>query len=514
MSGLTNRSVEVATLVAILGFPPTVAAGQGVVRGTVADGEGAGISQVLVAVGSTGRRALTAGDGTFVISAVPAGQYEVVFVKAGFARRVVAVQIPVDAPADVDLGLITLRRGNRVEVQFTGTVVDDATGDPVPETAVTIDGSASGLTDDDGKFAIRVPVDDPSRPLPLVARRIGYVALEGTVRIPPGQAAIDVRLSLEPRPVELAEIVVEGESRLVPAHMRGFYQRQNMGIGTFFTEEQIAKINPTVVTDLLRRVPGLEVIYSGAVGVLDEPVYRFSSSGRRVVGVNEDTGVTDYQGCDAALLYIDGVRVTPLSFGLLLQDPGRLAGIEAYRGTMTPPQFDAADAEGNTGCGAIVAWTKSGLPNETGSPVVLNAFFGNTLGTSARSGPRMGANLVFGFIGPVELSPGFAMLPDVGAAEALDAASGWQALLNLRVRPLGSDSPWYVGGGLTVIKVTHTVAVPADEFGAKTYPMALTGFEAVLGPVRPFAEFHVVDVAHPGNADANLFVGVGIRLGG
>lgn len=507
----TPRFAVATALAAAITFPLAAGAGQGVLRGTVADSGGGGVAQVLVTVGGTGRRALTGTDGSFVVNAVPAGRHDVTFVKAGFVHRSVTVQVRDGTP--VDLGLITLRRGAGGDLEFTGLVVDEQTDSPVPGAAVTIDGSISGVTDGDGRFVLRGRPTDASRPLPLVAQRIGYRRLEGTLRIPEGQPTIDLRIVLEPQAVELAEIVVEGESRLVPRHMRGFFERRNSGLGTFFTEDEIAAINPSEVPDLLRRVPGLEVIYTGAIGVVDEPVYRFSSSGRRAVGVDEVTGVVDYQGCETALLYIDGVRVSARSFSLLLEDPGRLAGVEAYRGTMTPPQFDGADAEGNTGCGAIVAWTGSGRSEDPRSPVLLNAFYGATLRSTGRSGPRLGANLVFRFIGAVDLVPGFAVLPAVDSPAAADDASGWQFSLNLRGRPLGRESPWYVGGGLSVIKVNHTVVVSADAFGVKAYPMVLTGVEAVVGPARPFAEFQLVDVLHLRRADATVHAGVGIRLG-
>ncbi len=466
-------------------------------RGTVVNDEGSPVHQALVAVQELGLRTLTAQDGTFAIVGIPTGMHEILIAKAGYPNKIVQLVVRASSPSVTDLRTITLSAAvtQGGVLSFVGTVIDEKSGEPVPAATVSIGETVSTSTDATGTFSISLIVNDPARAIPVRAERIGYLALQGSVDVAEGEQEITLRLALEPSPIELSEIIVEGKNRLIPSYMVGFYERRRLNNGTFFTAEEIEKLNPPRTSELLRRVAGLDVIESGAQARSEQPTYSYSSGG--------------FLGCPEANLFVDGVRVLPQSFGLMVQ-PDRLAGIEVYRGAGTPAQFDLINrADGSSGCGAIVAWTKPIELEKGPAPITLGAYFGNSLGSSQRSGQRYGGHIVLKFVGPVELVPGFGTISEVGG----QSGSAWQLLVNLRARPLGALSPLYIGGGFTVISRPFEGGTRA-AVGAKAYPMGLTGIQATLGNLQPFAELHVVDLTQPSAADINLLFGVGVRIGG
>ena len=85
---------------------------------------------------------------------------------------------------------------------ITGTILDAADGKPLPGAGVTVKGgTASVITDGDGKFTISVPDDNAV----LIIRYVGYVAQEITVG---SRTKIEVRL--EGTAESLNQVVVVG----------------------------------------------------------------------------------------------------------------------------------------------------------------------------------------------------------------------------------------------------------------------------------------------------------------
>jgi hypothetical protein len=120
---------------------------------------------------------------------------------------------------------------------------------------------------------------------------------------------------------------------------------------------------------------------------------------------------------------------------------------------------------------------------------------------------RVGGQLAIDLFGPVDLYLGFNVIFDVPVGD-----DGSQMLLNVRLWPLGRQSPWYVGGGLTRIKMDAANGEPAS-MGATTYPILLAGVSPKVRRLRPFAELHLVDVAHPRDTNVILAMGLSIRIG-
>ncbi len=65
---------------------------------------------------------------------------------------------------------------------------------------------------------------------------------------------------------------------------------------------------------------------------------------------------------------------------------------------------------------------------------------------------------------------------------------------------------------MTRIKMDAANGEPAS-MGATTYPMLLAGVSPRVQRLRPFAELHLVDVAHPRDTEVILAMGLSIRVG-
>lgn len=161
-------------------------------------------------------------------------------------------------------------------------------------------------------------------------RFLGYAAARAQVTVSAGrESVVNFRLPLEP--VRLAEVRVR--SRRTRLAGTGFHQRKANGNGTFFTRDEIERMRPRTLSDVMRRVPGASVFSTGS---------GWSSAnfrgGRRSCPVQ---------------FYVDGTFTSGM-----LMDEVRAEDVEAleiYRGAATlPPEFN----KGSAMCGAIVIWTR------------------------------------------------------------------------------------------------------------------------------------------------------------
>ena len=111
---------------------------------------------------------------------------------------------------------------------------------------------------------------------------------------------------------------------------------------------------------------------------------------------------------------------------------------------------------------------------------------------------RLGVQYLVTWFGPLEFYPAFELFLDQPAEEPF-----WQALLNVRVRPLGQDgakSVWYVGGG---------AVLRASEIQSAL----LSGVEVRVRQLRPFIEvrYHGKNIVN-GDGAPDFIVGVTFPL--
>jgi hypothetical protein len=207
----------------------------------------------------------------------------------------------------------TTNAGSRVEVVGTDVVV---------------------LTNEKGEFTLR---NLPSGSQVLLARHLGW-----------GANAVPVDLSSrEPKQVtiKLAKYVAVIEPVVVTARRMagldkvGFTQRKKSGAGYYLDPEQIQRMRPTVLTDILRQVPGLRVSYTNEGEV-----------------VSSSRGVSSLAASGCVRYFVDGMEWQSAQPGDINQfvNGSEIVGAEIYQGTTAPAQY----SRGMGDCTTIVLWTK------------------------------------------------------------------------------------------------------------------------------------------------------------
>jgi protocatechuate 3,4-dioxygenase beta subunit len=170
------------------GTPPELAlTPAGFLAGTVVDEDGSPVARAEVLVYPAGSddeaaRARTGSDGSFRLSGLPAGWFDLEARRRGYLSfRIPGMELRPDSPAD--LGALVLTRGRRLEGRAIGPL-----GEPVEgaEVWVVPDGTARGrvwaafeeagaaaVTDQDGRFVLQGL--NPRKTLDLDVCRPGYI---------------------------------------------------------------------------------------------------------------------------------------------------------------------------------------------------------------------------------------------------------------------------------------------------------------------------------------------------
>jgi len=232
-----------------------------------------------------------------------------------------------------------------------GRLVDDATGGPIASATVTLLGVDGGtvrgmVTDADGAFHFE-PGTGRFR---LRAERIGYRTTESPMLDLWRGDVVDVELRMSTEAVLLAPLTVTATSRgrIRNRNLDGFYARRDRGRGRFFTPDDVERIRPVYLTNLLQITPGIEMTYR---------------STRPEVWMRQ--GVRPCM----PMLYVDGhpLRLHP---GFSVDDwviGSSVRALEVYRSYEVPIDLPAF-----TGCGAVVVWTEFGV-GLAGGPAVPQA---------------------------------------------------------------------------------------------------------------------------------------------
>jgi hypothetical protein len=217
-----------------------------------------------------------------------------------------------------------------------GHLIDAETRAPIDAAAIQLVGRDSAsvdaaTTDSAGYFQVAAAESGNYR---LIARRIGYPATTSDpLRLADGDT-LQVEFRISAGAVLLDPVVVTGRRRRPPPDIEQFYQRAERKIfGTFMTREEIEQAHAVRVSDLLRRIPGVQLV----------PV-RYGVTGVRI------------RGC-APMLIVDGIqaRFEPSIDNLVV--PMELEGLEVYRSpSHVPVQYGGLRGS----CGAIMVWTKRG----------------------------------------------------------------------------------------------------------------------------------------------------------
>lgn len=238
--------------------------------------------------------------------------------------------------------------------QALGTLTGVVTGaDAVPLALARIRVLGSELvvlTRTDGRFEV-AGVSPGSRSLEV--RMLGYARVLVPVVVVAGETLhVPVTLAIEAVPLKAVEIEGAAVAAISPA-LRGFEERRARGTGHFFTRQEIARMQPRVFTDVLRRVPGVRLVPATRAYGNDD-----------IVRMERSTGITGARACPV-LFYVNGTPF-PVTGDLpinLYIAPEDIVAIEIYSGTSSiPPEFHSSMH--NARCGVIVIWTRIGDKGE------------------------------------------------------------------------------------------------------------------------------------------------------
>ena len=250
--------------------------------------------------------------------------------------------------------------------------VTDTLGVPLPFCFVRLENAPSAmLCDSTGHFRLTGLSHDL---MTFEVRRLGYVPGRFTAMVV--SDSMQFRIQLVPvrtilRPIRVTAPAAPDFSPWLTEH--GFYRRMREGLtGMFITPEELERLKPQRVTQILQDRPGIKVTRTEAVGSEPIPLVwgrNFCLLNVFVDGI-EITGVYDmYAGKRRGGVSFYGSpgfrqlgagdiptsRITGLGIDAFLQ-PHMIAAMEIYpSGPLTPIEFRTTNE-----CGAIVIWTQVG----------------------------------------------------------------------------------------------------------------------------------------------------------
>jgi iron complex outermembrane receptor protein len=249
-------------------------------------------------------------------------------------------------PILVPVALLAILLSTQVAAQEQGILrgsVATAARTPLPQAHISVVGTTiRAVADTDGTFRIAaLPVGAQT----VEVRLIGYTTTSLPVFIESGKEA-ELQVTLSSIPV-LNAVKITGADTIILPEMREFMLRKARGNGTFLTRDEIDRMEARVLTDVLRRVPGMKLsTREGSFG----SIYTVQSA--RTEGLNGG------RGCPM-LFYVNGV---PFSVSSELEinhyvAPNDVAAMEIYTGaSQIPAQFNSITL--NAHCGVIVIWTR------------------------------------------------------------------------------------------------------------------------------------------------------------
>lgn len=226
----------------------------------------------------------------------------------------------------------------------TGTVTA-ANKIAIPQARVRLVGTTlAAVTQADGTFEVtQVPVG----PGTIEVMMIGYTPKRIAISIRPGET-LNLKLSLDPLALETVTVTADPNFF---AGMGAFEERKARGSGRYFTREDILRMQPRQLTDVLRRVPGMQIGSGREAFSGGNPT---AQSGRNISGSNAHPCVMTY--------YVNGSPF-PLSGDISINHyvaADDVAAIEVYSGSsQIPPEFNSSIY--GSRCGVVAIWTRTSL---------------------------------------------------------------------------------------------------------------------------------------------------------
>ena len=276
----------------------------------------------------------TDGSGGFRICGLPNSMQATLQARRGGS---VTAEVPIaigDSETELFLRTLLLSRadsGTKVgNATVTGRVILEGSATNAGSRVEVVGTGVVALTNEKGEFTLR---NLPSGSHVLLARHLGFGASTVPVDLSAREPKqVTIRL---PKFVAIIDPVVVTARRSAGLDKVGFTQRKKSGSGYYLDPEQIQRMRPNFLTDILRQVPGLRISYT--------PQGEVISSSR---------GVTS--GC--VQYFVDEMPWQSAMPGDInnFVNGSEVVGVEVYQGSNTPAQY----SRGMRDCATIVLWTK------------------------------------------------------------------------------------------------------------------------------------------------------------
>jgi TonB family protein len=212
-------------------------------------------------------------------------------------------------------------------------VVTDSVGNALLGATVSVAGSLSATTDEEGQFRITGVVPGA---VEIRARRLGFVPTVQHTRIAPYEMVHRVALRMAPLPTTLRPVLVRADRVEYSGRLAGYYERlHRRHIGQFISREEIDRKQHRSLSRLLAQLPGVNALQLRSGG-----------------GVVRMRG----QRC-RPLVWIDGVPMPAGEVDLDAFPVNTLHGIEVYLGGTTAP-LAYTSPQNRSSCGTILLWSR------------------------------------------------------------------------------------------------------------------------------------------------------------
>jgi carboxypeptidase family protein/TonB-dependent receptor-like protein len=249
--------------------------------------------------------------------------------------------------AIIALAASVAKLGAQTAGTVLGTVTATNDGAPLPFAQVSVMGTKiTAFTASDGGFVI---TEVPAGTRVLQFRLAGFKGIMMAVNVTSGDTAV-VRVALAIAAIPLAPVQVTGSAAPRLPAMRGFEERRAHAQGHYLNREEIVRMQARRFTDLLRRIPGVQL--QRVSGPYEQG---------EAVRMSRTIGVTGARACPV-LYYVNGTPF-PVTGDVPIDHfiaPEEVAALEVYSGmSQIPSEFNSASH--NARCGVIVIWTLTSL---------------------------------------------------------------------------------------------------------------------------------------------------------
>ena len=270
-------------------------------------------------------------------------------------RRVAVPLLPCFVGAALPVAALPIAAGAQQPAALKGRVLVDADGRAVAGADIRVGAALIATSDSLGRFLV---ASIPPGKQEVSIRRVGYAPIRAIFTF----AVADT---------------IEGEFRLVPAatttlpgvevrglqpeklKLKAFEARRAAGFGNFLTEEQIDRGGRALTSDVMRQMPGPQIIKS------PNSFAAWVSTGRGSMATVWSPGNFDQrrgarQDACYATVYVDGIAVFSALPGEGLFDvnslpPSTIGGIEFYASSAVIPS-ELPQKRGT--CGVLAIWTR------------------------------------------------------------------------------------------------------------------------------------------------------------